>query len=90
MAVMQGPESVMWFFVTVIFSVLACVFTWYLVITGRDRAPRRRRQGESTVVKYGDLEEDRSPVSKFLIWTYVGVGIWSVAYLIWTGIHGLT
>ena len=90
MALMQGPESLMWFLLTVLFTVLACAFTWYLVVTGRDRAPRRQRKGQSTIVKYGDIEEDRAPVSKFLMWTYVGVGVWSIGYLIWTGFRGTT
>ena len=89
MAMMQGTENVLWFLATIAFSVLACLFTWFVVITGRDRPRKKQKRGESTIVAYGDIEEDRSPLSKFLIYTYAGVGVWSIVYLIWTGVKGL-
>ena len=89
MAIMQGPDSLLWFWIEVALAVLSIVGTWYFVIAGRDRPPNRQRRGEETVERYGDIEEDRAPIAKFLIWTYAGTAIWAVGYLVWTGINGL-
>jgi hypothetical protein len=90
MAIMrEGYDSTLWLAVTLILSALAILMTWYVVIVGRDRKPARQRRGEETVERYGDIGEDRAPVPRFLYWTYIGTAVWSVAYLLWTGVHGL-
>ena len=74
MTLMQGDSLGTWELTAALLTVLAIAATWLLVVTGRDRSPRRQRRGEDTLERYGDIEEDRAPLSKFLIWTYVGVG----------------
>ena len=56
---------------------------------GRDRSPRKQRRGEETIERYGSIEEDRAPLPRFLLWTYIGVAVWVVAYAVWTGIEGI-
>ena len=89
MAIMQGADAWFWFWLAQLLVVALSLATWYYTIIGRDRAPRKQRRGEETVERYGTIEEDRAPLPKFLIWTYVGVGIWAVAYAVWTGIEGI-
>lgn len=89
MALFQGADVFFWFWLTVILLVLTVLITWYWVITGRDRKPRKQRRGENTIEHYGSIEEDRAPLPKFLIWTYVGIAIWAVGYALWTGIEGM-
>jgi hypothetical protein len=89
MAIMQGGDSFFWFWIAFLLTVGLSVATWYYVIIGRDRTPRKQRRGEETVERYGSIEEDRAPVPKFLIWLYVGVAVWAVGYVIWTGIEGI-
>ena len=60
--------------------------TWYFTIVGRDR-PQPAAAGEETVERFGTIEEDRAPLPKFLIWTYVGFSLWAIAYVVWTGIR---
>ena len=89
MTAMQGAGAVFWDIVTMILTGMTGLCIWYFVVTGRDRTPTLQRRGEETIERYGDIEEDRAPVSKFLWWTMIGVGVWSVAYVLWTGVNGL-
>ena len=88
MAIMQGADTFFWFWLTVLLTVALVGATWYMTISGRDRPPRRQRRGEETVERYGDIEEDRAPVPRFLSWLYIGLAVWAVAYALWTGING--
>lgn len=89
MAIMQGGDSFFWLWVSIFLTIGLCVTTWYYVVVGRDRSPRKQRRGEETVERYGSIEEDRAPLPKFLIWMYVGIAIWAVIYVVWTGIEGI-
>jgi membrane protein DedA with SNARE-associated domain len=90
MTLFQGSTDTFWLIVAAIASVLICAATWYMVIVGRDRPPQRLRRSEERTERFGDIEEDRSPIPKFLTYAYVGIAIWSVGYLIWTGVEGVT
>ena len=85
----QGADAWFWVWTSVLLTVLGAASTWYYVNTGRDRAPKRQRRGEETIEKFGTIEEDRAPVSKFLLWTYICVALWAVGYAFWTGIQGI-
>lgn len=89
MAIFQGADAWFWMWISVLLTVLVAVATWFYTIVGVDTRPRKQKRGEHTVERYGDIEEDRAPVPKFLVMTYIGVAIWAVAYAIWTGIFGL-
>ena len=89
MAIMQGGDTFFWFWITVLTTIGAVLATWYYVIVGRDRPPRKQRRGEETIERYGDIEEDRAPIPKFLIWTYFGVVLWAIGYIVLTGIEGI-
>ena len=89
MAIMQGADTWFWFWLAMLLIGALTLATWYYVIIGRDRTPRKQRRGEETVERYGTLEEDRAPTPKFLTLTYIGVAVWAVAYVIWTGIDGM-
>jgi hypothetical protein len=89
MTLFQGADNIFWYWVAVILTVLTALITWFWVLTGRDRSPRKQRRGEETIERYGTIEEDRAPLPKFLIWTYIGVAIWAVCYALWTGINGI-
>lgn len=89
MVIMQGADTWFWFWMAILLTGAFSLATWYYVIIGRDRPVRKQRRGEETVERYGTIEEDRSPTPKFLMWTYIGVGIWALAYVIWTGINGI-
>ena len=88
MDLFQGSDATFWLCMTIVLTVLAAVATWYYTIIGADRKTRHQQRGEHTIERYGDIEEDRAPVPKFLVWTYVGVAVWAVAYAIWTGVLG--
>ncbi|MBV9848676.1 MAG: hypothetical protein JO250_03205 [Armatimonadetes bacterium] len=88
MVLFQGADANFWLWVSVLLTVAVAVGTWYYTIVGVDRRPRLQRRGEETIERYGDIVEDRAPVPKFLIWTYIGVVIWAVAYALWTGLEG--
>ncbi len=88
MVIMQGADTWFWFWMAMLMIVAFSVATWYYIIIGRDRPIRHQRRGAETIERYGTLEEDRSPTPKFLMWTYIGVTIWAVAYVIWTGVSG--
>ncbi len=89
MAIMQGGDTFFWFWITALTTVGAVLAVWYYVIVGRDRKPRKQRRGEETLERFGSIEEDRAPIPKFLIWTYFGVGLWALGYILWTGIEGI-
>jgi membrane protein DedA with SNARE-associated domain len=90
MTIMQGQNLNFWFWIEVALIVLAVLGTWYMTIAGRDQKPRRQRRGEETIEHYGaGLAENRAPLPKFMVLTIVGVVVWAVGYLIWTGIYGL-
>ncbi len=89
MAIMQGADSWFWLWIAALVTVLASLATWYFTIVGRDRPPRKQRRGEETVERYGTIEEDRAPLPKFLLWTYIGIALWAVGYAVWTGIEGI-
>lgn len=88
MALFQGADAWFWLWVSVFFTVATVVATWFYTIVGVDRKPRKQRRGEETVERYGTIEEDRAPIPLFLIWTYIGVAVWAVFYILWTGIFG--
>lgn len=88
MVIMQGADTAYWFWIAMFTMIAMTAATWYYVIIGRDRPPRKQRRGAETVERYGTLEEDRSPTPKFLTITYIGFAIWALAYIIWTGIDG--
>jgi hypothetical protein len=89
MAIMQGADTWFWFWLAQLLIVALSLATWYYTIIGRDRTPRKQRRGEETIERYGSIEEDRAPLPKFLIWSYIGLGIWVIAYAVWTGIEGI-
>ena len=89
MTLFQGADVFFWFWVSIGLTALTGAIIWYWVITGRDRKPRRQRRGEETIERYGTIEEDRAPLPKFLVWTYVGIAVWALAYALWTGIEGI-
>ena len=89
MAIMQGADTWFWFWLAMLLTGAFSLATWYYVIIGRDRPVRRQRRGEETVERYGTIEEDRAPTPRFLTITYIGVALWAIAYVIWTGIEGL-
>jgi hypothetical protein len=89
MFIMQGDDSGYWAIWAVVLSVLSVLFVWYMVITGRDHKPKTQARGEHEIERFGELEQDHAPLSKFLILTYVGIGVWVVIYVVWTGIEGL-
>jgi hypothetical protein len=89
MAIMQGADTWFWFWLAQLLIVTLSLATWYYTTVGRDHPPRKQRRGEENIERYGTIEEDRAPPPKFLIWTYVGVGIWAIAYAVWTGIEGI-
>lgn len=89
MTIMQGQDLNFWFWIEVILLVLSVLATWYMTIAGRDHKPRRQRRGEETVENYAGIEENRAPLPKFLVLTIVGVVVWSIGYLLWTGFAGL-
>ena len=89
MDIFQGSDATFWVWVSIGLTVAMCVATWYFTIVGVDRKRPPQKRGESTIERYGAIEEDRAPVPKFLIWTYVGVAIWAVIYAITTGIYGI-
>ena len=76
MAIMQGGDT--WFWMWLAFSAHRCALslaTWYYTIVGRDRKiTSSSAVGEETVERFGTIEEDRAPLPKFLIWTYIGLG----------------
>lgn len=89
MAIMQGGDTYFWFWISLLTTIGGSVAVWYYVIVGRDRPPRKQRRGEETVERFGSIEEDRAPIPMFLIWTYFGVALWAVGYIVWTGIEGI-
>jgi len=89
MTIMQGTDNIFWFWIATILTVLSVLGTWYMVIVGRDTNLRQQRRGEETVERYGSIEEDRAPLPKFLVITIIGVVIWSLGYLFWTGFAGM-
>ena len=89
MDLMQGQNNWLWFLVEAALCVLSIAFIWYLTMIGRDRKPNVQRRGEERITSYGEVEEEHSPLPKFLIITYVLFGIWAVIYLISTGMYGL-
>ena len=86
---MQGADSWFWMWTALILVVAISLATWYFTVIGRDRPNRKQRRGEETVERYGTIEEDRAPLPKFLVWTYIGIGVWVLVYVIWTGIEGI-
>ena len=88
MAIMQGGDTWFWLWLAFLLTGALSLATWYYTIVGRDRKITKQRRGEETVERFGTIEEDRAPLPKFLIWTYVGVAVWAVVYVVWTGIEG--
>ncbi len=88
MVIFQGQDATFWVWVSIAFTVTTAAAVWYFTIVGVDRKPQKQRRGEETVEHFGSLQEDRAPVPKFLIWTYIGVVIWGIAYVLWVGTHG--
>jgi hypothetical protein len=88
--IFQGQNDSFWFLITFAATVLMSIAVWYFVIVGRDRPPRKQRLGESTIVHYGSIGEDRAPIPKFLVYTFIGAIVWGVGYLLWTGVNGVS
>lgn len=86
---MQGADSWFWLWAALILTIGLSLATWYFTVIGRDRPNRKQRRGEETIERYGTIEEDRAPLPKFLVWTYIGIGVWVLVYVIWTGIEGI-
>ncbi len=89
MAIFQGGDNYFWYWVVVGLTAMTGLIIWYWVQVGRDRSPRKQRRGEETIERYGSIEEDRAPLPKFLIYTFIGVAVWAVGYALWTGIMGV-
>jgi membrane protein DedA with SNARE-associated domain len=89
MALMQGNDNLFWTLLAFALMIASVVGTWYMVVVGRDRPRPQQRRGESTVARYGDIEEDRAPMPAFLTVTIAGSVLWAIVYAIWTGINGL-
>ncbi len=89
MDLFQGADATFWLWMSVLLTVMIAVGTWYFTIVGVDRKQRYQERGEHTIERYGDIEEDRAPVPTFLVWTYIGVAVWAVAYAVWTGVYGV-
>ncbi len=89
MAIMQGADSWFWMWTALILVVATSLATWYFTVIGRDRTTLKNRRGEETIERYGTIEEDRAPLPKFLVWTYIGIGVWVIVYVVWTGIEGI-
>ncbi len=89
MAIMQGGDTWFWLWLSILLTGAFSLATWFYTIVGRDRKIARQRRGEKTVERFGTIEEDRAPIPKFLIWTYVGLAVWAVVYAVWTGIEGI-
>ncbi len=89
MILMQGAETNIWWWCETVLTVLAILCVWYFVISGRDRQALKQRRGEQHVERFGTIEQNEAPLTKFLIWTYVGTGLFVVGYLVWTGVNGL-
>ena len=89
MVIMQGADTWFWFWITLIVTIALTLLTWFYVTVGRDRPQHKQRRGEDTIERYGTLEEDRAPLPRFIHWTFIGVVVWAVAYIVWTGIEGI-
>ena len=89
MTIMQGDSNIAWSLLTALILILSVIGVWYFTIVGRDRPPQRQRRGEETLERFGDIEEDRAPLPKFLTVTIIGTIVWGIGYLLWTGIAGL-
>ena len=88
MVLFQGQDATFWVLVSIGFTIATAAALWYFTIVGVDRKPRQQRRGEETIERYGDIVEDRAPVPVFLKITYVGVFLWGILYIIFTGING--
>jgi membrane protein DedA with SNARE-associated domain len=89
MVIFQGSADGIWEIGVWVSTIIMAVVIWYFVIVGRDRPPKKQRRGQDTVEKFGDIEENRAPIPKFLIYTFVGAFLWGLGYLFWTGINGV-
>lgn len=89
MVLFQGADNFFWFWIGLGLTIGTSLAIWYWTIVGRDVSRSRQRRGEETIERYGTIEEDRAPTPKFLIFTYWGVGLWAIAYAVWTGINGI-
>ena len=89
MAIMQGADSWFWMWMALALTVAMVMATWYFTLIGRDRTQVKQRRGEETVERYGTIEEDRAPLPKFLTFLYVGLALWAIVYVVWTGIEGM-
>ncbi len=89
MVAMQGSDAVLWDYIILLITIGAALWVWFFTIIGRDRKPLVQKRGEETIERYGDIEEDRAPVGKFLMWTYAGFAVWAIGYGIWVCTHGI-
>ena len=88
MVIFQGADAWFWLWVSIAFILATALATWFYTIVGVDRKPKAQKRGEETLERFGDIEEDRAPVPVFLKVTYIGVAIWAVVYVLWTGTFG--
>lgn len=89
MVIFQGADNTFWFWVSLLLTAATALAVWYWTIVGRDRAPQHQRRGQDTVERYGDIEEDRAPLPKFLIYTFVLTVLWGIGYALLTGWQGI-
>ena len=89
MNLMQASDNWIWFAAETALTLLSIIAVWFVTLVGRDRNPTRQKRGEEGTTKYADVEEDHSPLPKFLILTYIVFGAWMLGYLFSTGIFGL-
>ena len=89
MVLFQGADAWFWLWVSIAFTLATALATWFYTIVGVDRKPQKQKRGEETIERFGDIVEDRAPVPKFLKITFVGVAIWAIVYVLWTGAHGI-
>lgn len=89
MDIFQGNDNLFWLFAELALAAVLIVGLWFLVLVGRDRQPMRQKKGEETLERFGDLEEDRAPVPKFIILAMVLAGCFALYYVLWVGYNGM-
>jgi hypothetical protein len=89
MDIFQGNDNLFWLFAEICLSAVLIVGLWLLVLVGRDARPSRQKKGEEALERFGDLEEDRAPIPKFIILCMVLAGCFAVYYMFWIGRNGM-
>lgn len=89
MVIMQGASAYQWFWISLALTVVLTIAIWLMAVIGRDLPEAEQKRLENSVINFGPVSENEAPIPKFLRWIYIGVAVWSVFYLFWTGIKGL-